>query len=389
MLAARCQGGSMRRVWAFAAPFILFASLFFMPGIAHAVVNGTFTISGGNQQQVAQSTITLTNTATGQKIQASSSTNGNKKIFAFTLPDGNYTLTGTSGGQTFTQSFAASGDGAASGGFNLDAGALDPLHGSGVVTAGGGGAVNGGGARVAGGRRFDSATQSVVELGGGFGPLFNFENTRVNYSGSAVGNGGRFNESNLDVMPDFQLWANYRPAGWNGFYFGAAADVAIPTEGAQSQSFSTTIFGTPAFGMESVYPRDAMLTLQLRAGMRDPVLPGSFFAEGGMRIQDYRSTATSFEHALTGNAIFPIDNFSTDHVITSPTFGLGARVPLGRAFDMPALRRVDFDTEVNLTLGSGTYTMAGSDPLSSGTFQLRPSVSWLAKLEYEFDCVDP
>jgi hypothetical protein len=29
------------------------------------------------------------------------------------------------------------------------------------------------------GRRFDSATQSVFELGGGFGPLFNFENARI------------------------------------------------------------------------------------------------------------------------------------------------------------------------------------------------------------------
>jgi hypothetical protein len=232
--------------------------------------------------------------------------------------------------------------------------------------------------------RFDSATQNIIEFGGGFGPLLNFENTRVAYSGSGVGSGGNFNESSLDVMPDFQFWGNYRPAGWNGFYFGAAADVALPTEGAQNHSFMTT---SGLSGMSSVYPRDAMLTLQGRVGMRDPVLPGNLFLEGGMRIEEYRSTLRSYFG--TGDMLSPVDNFSVDKLVTLPTFGVGARLPLARAFDAPTLRRVDFDTEVNFTLGSNGFTMPGGDYLSSAVFQVRPSVSWLMKLEYEFDCVDP
>jgi hypothetical protein len=31
----------------------------------------------------------------------------------------------------------------------------------------------------------------------------------------------------------------------------------------------------------------------------------------------------------------------------------------------------------------------GSDSFSAASLALRPSVSWLAKLEYEFDCFDP
>ena len=370
----------MRRISALAAPFIVLAGLLLVPAAAHAVVNGTFTISGGNQQQVAQSTIRLTNTATGQTVPVTSNSNGNKKVFGFVLPDGHYTLTGTVGGQTFTQTFAAGGNGAASGGFNLDGGVLDPLHGAGVVAAGSSPTVNGGGTRVAGGRRFDSATQSVFELGGGFGPLFNFENTRVSYTGSVIGSGGVFNSSSVDVMPDFQFWANFRPAGWNGFYLGAAADVAIPTEGPQKSSFMTS---GGFSGMSMIEPRDAMLTLQGRVGMRDPVLPGSLFIEGGIRLQDYRATVNSY----VGTTLF--EQFSTDRLVVLPTFGVGARVPLGRVFNAPSLRRVAFDTEVNFTPGSNGFSMPGSNSFSAASFSLRPSVSWLAKLEYEFDCFDP
>jgi hypothetical protein len=366
------------------------AALFFAPGAAHAVVNGTFTVTGGNQQQVAQSTIKLTNTATGQPVQVTSSTNGNKKTFGFILPDGNYTLTGTVGGQSFNQTFAANGNGAASGGFNLDGGALDPVHGAGVTTAQTP-TVNGTGTRVAGGGRGvffggppidrnQPGTQNIFELGGGFGPLFNFERARVSYTGSVIGSGGIFNESSVDVMPDFQLWANYRPAGWNGIYLGVAADVAIPTEGAQTHAFMTSGGLT---GMSMISPRDAMLTLQGRVGMRDPLLPGSIFAEAGIRIQDYRSTVRAF----SGTSLF--EQFATDRLVTLPTFGVGARVPLAKVFGMPALRPVAFDTEINFTPASNAFSMPGSNSFSAASYKLLSSVSWLAKLEYEFDCEDP
>ena len=388
----RDLGGTLMKRISLCGPFVaavLAAALFLAPTAAHAVVNGTFTVTGANQQQVGQSTIKLT-TASGQPVQVTSSTNGNKKTFGFILPDGNYTLTGTVGGQSFTQTFAAKGDGAASGGFNADGGVLDALHGTGVTTAQAP-TVNGGGARVAGsGRgvffggppidRNQRGTQSIFELGGGFGPLFNFERTRVSYTGSVIGSGGIFNESSVDVMPDFQLWANYRPAGWNGIYLGMAADVAIPTEGAQTHAFTTS---GGLNGTSMISPRDAMLTLQGRVGMRDPLLPGSIFAEAGIRIQDYRSTVRSF----TGTSLF--EQFATDRVVTLPTFGVGARMPLAKVFNMPALRPVAFDTEVNFTPGSNAFSMPGSNSFSAASYKLLPSVSWLAKLEYEFDCEDP
>ena len=216
---------------------------------AHAVVNGTFTVSGGNQQQVGQSTITLTNNQTHRdRSSRLQSTNGNKKTFVFLLPDGNYTLTGSAGGQNFTQTFTSGGTsgGTISGGFNTDGGVFEPLHGGGIVTAGGNGTTNGGGVTATGGanggRRFDPATQNIVEFGGGFGPLIQLRQQPCRpTAAAAVGNGATINESGVDVMPDFQLWGNYRPAGWNGFYVGAAVDVAIPTEGAQNNRPSRRI----------------------------------------------------------------------------------------------------------------------------------------------------
>ena len=238
----------------------------------------------------------------------------------------------------------------------------------------------GGGVRVGPGRRFDNATQSVIELGGGAGLLFNFEQTRVKFTGSAVGSGGVFDQSSVDVMPDFQFWMNYRPAGWNGYYLGFAADLAIPTEGAQKHGFDTSAGFT---GMSMIEPRDAMFTVQARAGMRDPILPGSLFAQAGIRLQDYRSTVRASQGVTFS------EEFDTDRLIARPTFGVGARVPLNRVFNAPALRRLAFDTEVNFTLGSSGFSMPGGNALSSASFSLRPTVSWLAKLEYEFDCFDP
>jgi hypothetical protein len=237
-----------------------------------------------------------------------------------------------------------------------------------------------GGVRAGTGRRFDNETQSVFEWGGGLGVLFNFESTRVTFSGSAVGSGGVFNQSGVDIMPDAQLWANFRPAGWHGVYLGLAADVAVPTQGAQNRAFDTS---TGFTGMSMIETRNAMLTLQGRVGMRDPILPGSVFVEGGIRLQDYRSTV----RASFGNSFS--EQFATDRLVTLPTVGIGARVPLGKALGLPMLRSLAFDTEVNFTPGSNGFSMPGGNSFSSASFSVRPAVSWLTKLEYEFGCYDP
>ena len=120
--------------------------------------------------------------------------------------------------------------------------------------------------------------------------------------------------------------------------------------------------------------------------MRDPVLPGSLFAEAGVRLEDDRATLRASSPA----ARWLIDNFSVDAIqVVRPTLVIGAKVPLDRAFNAPALRRWDFDTELNFTPGTAPTEMPFGNSFSSAAFQVRENFSLLAKLEYEFECFDP
>jgi hypothetical protein len=112
-------------------------------------------------------------------------------------------------------------------------------------------------------------------------------------------------------------------------------------------------------------------------------LPGSLFAEAGVRLEDDRATLRA------SSGPFPVDNFSVDAFQARPTLGVGARIPLDKLFNTPMLRRVDFDSEVNVTLGTAPTTMPFGNSFSYATFQPRTNVSLLTKLEYEFDCFDP
>jgi hypothetical protein len=344
--------------------------VFFAPHAAHAVVNSTFTISGGNQQQVAQTTISLNNTATGQSIQTTETNNGNKKTVGFILPDGTYHLTVTSGGKVVNEeTFTSSGTGTASGGYNTDVGGFEPIHGAQIAQTGGG--------KTPEERRAERANENIIQFGGGFGPLFYMENTKTSYYGTGVGSGASYSESNTSVMPDFQLWGNLHPAGWNGVYLGVAGDLAFPTEQQQSNSFTTS---NSIGGMQTAQMRNIMLNFEARVGMRDPVLPGSVFLQAGFSIQSWN-----------GSVMAPSvgDRFNIQQTLVLPTIGVGARLPLQRTFGAPILHNWTLDGEFNYVFGSSPGQMPGGNSISYGTFQVQPAESVLLKLEYEFECFDP